>query len=98
MTRHPGLWIPEYTNLALVLGIVWNMTQKPGTASAIVTLVIAYAVGVARRCCSRGHLWTRPSGDRAEPGSAASARPRIDSFARERVHDPAARRVDLGCV
>jgi hypothetical protein len=47
MTRHPGLWIPEYTNLALVLGIVWNMTQKPGTASAIVTLVVAYAVGVA---------------------------------------------------
>jgi hypothetical protein len=47
MTRHPGLWIPEYTNLALVLGIVWNMTQKPGTTSAIVTLVVAYAVGVA---------------------------------------------------
>jgi hypothetical protein len=47
MTRHPGLWIPEYTNLALVLGIVWNMTQKPGTSSAIVTLVVAYAVGVA---------------------------------------------------
>ena len=47
MTRHLGLWIPEYTNLALVLGIVWTMTQKPGTASAIVTLVVAYAVGVA---------------------------------------------------
>ena len=47
MTRHPGLWIPEYTNLSLVLGIVWNMTQKPGTASAIVTLIVAYAVGVA---------------------------------------------------
>lgn len=47
MTRQRGLWIPEYTNLALVLGIVWNMTQKPGTASAVFTLVIAYAVGVA---------------------------------------------------
>jgi hypothetical protein len=47
MTRQRGLWIPEYTNLALVLGIVWNMTQKPGTASALATLVIAYAVGVA---------------------------------------------------
>lgn len=47
MTRQRGLWIPEYTNLALVLGIVWNMTQKPGTASAFATLVIAYAVGVA---------------------------------------------------
>jgi hypothetical protein len=47
MTRQRGLWIPEYTNIALVLGIVWNMTQKPGTASAIATLVIAYAWGVA---------------------------------------------------
>ena len=47
MTRHPGLWVAEFTNLALVLGIVWNMTQKPGTASAVVTLVVAYAVGAA---------------------------------------------------
>jgi hypothetical protein len=47
MTRHPGLWVVEFTNLALVLGIVWNMTQKPSTASAIATLVIAYAVGAA---------------------------------------------------
>ena len=47
MTRQRSLWIPEYTNIALVLGIVWNMTQKPGTASAVATLVIAYAVGVA---------------------------------------------------
>jgi hypothetical protein len=30
-----------------VLGIVWNMTQKPGTASAVATLVVAYAVGAA---------------------------------------------------
>jgi hypothetical protein len=47
MTRHPGLWVIEFTNLALVLGIVWNMTQKPSTASSIATLVIAYAVGAA---------------------------------------------------
>ena len=47
MTRHPGLWLVEFTNVALVLGIVWNMTQKPGTASAVATLVIAYAVGLA---------------------------------------------------
>ena len=47
MTRHPGLWVVEFTNVALVLGIVWNMTQKPGTASAVVTLVVAYAVAVA---------------------------------------------------
>ena len=47
MTRHPGLWVVEFTNVALVLGIVWNMTQKPSTASSILTLVIAYAVGLA---------------------------------------------------
>lgn len=47
MTRHPGLWVAEFTNVALVLGITWNMTQKPGTASAIATLVVAYGVGVA---------------------------------------------------
>jgi hypothetical protein len=46
MTRHPGLWVVEFTNVALVLGIVWNMTQKPGAASAVVILVVAYAVGV----------------------------------------------------
>ena len=47
MTRHPGLWLVEFTNVALVLGIVWNMTQKPGTPSAVATLVIAYVIGLA---------------------------------------------------
>jgi hypothetical protein len=30
-----------------VLAIVWNMTQKPATASAIAALVGGYAVGLA---------------------------------------------------
>ena len=47
IARHPGLWVTECTNLALVFGIVWNMTQKPGTGTAIATLVIAYVVGAA---------------------------------------------------
>jgi len=47
MTRHPGLWVTEFTAIGLVLATVWNMTQKPGTASAIVAVVIGYAVGVA---------------------------------------------------
>jgi hypothetical protein len=47
MTRHPGLWVTEFANLALVCAIVWNMTQKPSTAGAILSLVVAYAVGVA---------------------------------------------------
>jgi hypothetical protein len=47
MTRHPGLWVVELTNIGLVLAIVWNMTQKPATANAIAALVGGYAVGVA---------------------------------------------------
>src|SRR2546423_10860325 len=35
MARHPGLWVAELSNLGVVFGIVWDMTQKPGTASAI---------------------------------------------------------------
>lgn len=46
MTRHPGLWITEFTNLAVVFGIVWNMTQKPGVGGAIAAVVVGYAVGV----------------------------------------------------
>jgi hypothetical protein len=45
MTRHPGLWVAELSNIGVVLGIVWNMTQKPGTASAIAAIVGGYAVG-----------------------------------------------------
>lgn len=47
MTRHMGLWGTEFANLGLVLAIVWNMTQKPGTATAIVACVVGYAVGIA---------------------------------------------------
>ena len=46
LARHQRLWGVPFSNLALVLGIVWNMTQKPSTASSILTLVIAYAVGL----------------------------------------------------
>jgi hypothetical protein len=45
MTRHPGLWVSEFTNLGVVFGIVWNMTQKPGTATAVAAIVGGYAVG-----------------------------------------------------
>jgi len=47
MTRHPGLWVAEFTNIGLVLAIVWNMTQKPGVWSSIAAVVGGYAVGVA---------------------------------------------------
>ena len=46
MTRHPGLWVVELTNLGVVLGIVWNMTQKPSAWSAVAAIAGGYAVGV----------------------------------------------------
>jgi hypothetical protein len=45
LTLHPGLWVVELSNLGLVLGIVWNMTEKPGWGGAIAAAVIGYAVG-----------------------------------------------------
>lgn len=45
MTRDPGLWVASFTNPALALGVVWNMTQKPGLGESIAAVVVAYAVG-----------------------------------------------------
>lgn len=45
LTLHPGLWVVELSNLGLVLGIVWNMTEKPGWGGAIAAAAIGYAVG-----------------------------------------------------
>jgi hypothetical protein len=36
-----------FANPGIVLGIMWNMTQKPGTAEAIAAVAIGYAVGAA---------------------------------------------------
>jgi hypothetical protein len=47
MTLHPGLWVAEFTNIGLVLGIVWDMTQKPGVWPSIAALVGGYIVGLA---------------------------------------------------
>jgi hypothetical protein len=47
MIRHPGLWVAEFSNLGVVFGIVWDMTQKPGTASAIAAVLGGYLVGAA---------------------------------------------------
>jgi hypothetical protein len=47
MARHPGLWVAEFSNFGVVLGIVWDMTQKPGTASSIAAVVGGYLVGAA---------------------------------------------------
>jgi hypothetical protein len=45
MTRHPGLWVSEFSNLGVVPGVVWDMTQKPGLGESIAAVVVGYAVG-----------------------------------------------------
>ena len=45
MALHPGLWVVEFSNLGIVFGVVWNMTQKPGLGESIAAVAIGYAVG-----------------------------------------------------
>lgn len=45
IARHPGLLAGEGSAVGLVLGIIWNMTTKPGLAGAIAAALIGYAVG-----------------------------------------------------
>jgi hypothetical protein len=47
MTRDPVLWVVTFANPAIVFAIVWNMTEKPGTAGAIAAVLVAYALGAA---------------------------------------------------
>lgn len=47
MALHPGLWVVEFSNLGIVLGVVWNMTEKPGWGGAIAAVAVGYAVGAA---------------------------------------------------
>jgi hypothetical protein len=45
MALHPGLWVVEFTNIGIVFGVVWNMTQKPGLGESIAAVLVGYAVG-----------------------------------------------------
>jgi uncharacterized membrane protein len=45
MTRHPGLWVVEFSAIGLVLAIVWNMTTKASTGQAIAAALIGYGLG-----------------------------------------------------
>src|SRR3954465_2195136 len=47
MALHPGMWVVEFSAIGLVLAIVWNMTTKAGTGSAIASAVIGYGFGAA---------------------------------------------------
>jgi hypothetical protein len=42
---HPGLWVVEFSNLGLVFGVVWNMTEKPGLGGSLAAALGGYAVG-----------------------------------------------------
>jgi hypothetical protein len=45
MTLHPGLWVVELSNLGVVFGVVWNMTEKPGWGGSIAAVAVGYAIG-----------------------------------------------------
>jgi hypothetical protein len=47
MTRYPGLWVGEFSSLGLVLGIVWNMVDKPDLGGAVAAAVGGYAIGAS---------------------------------------------------
>jgi hypothetical protein len=47
LTRDPALWVISFANPGMVLGVMWAMTEKPGTGIAIVAVVVGYAVGAA---------------------------------------------------
>jgi hypothetical protein len=47
MTHDAALWTITFANPGIVLGIMWNMTQKPGTVEAIAAVAIGYAAGAA---------------------------------------------------
>jgi hypothetical protein len=66
MTRYWGLWVIEFSAIGLVLGVVWNMTTKPGTGASIAAAVIGYAVGA-----SLGYLFSRTGAGKPVVASAA---------------------------
>ena len=47
LTCDPALWIASFSNPGMVLGVIWAMTEKPGTGEAIAAVIIGYAVGAA---------------------------------------------------
>jgi uncharacterized membrane protein len=66
MTRYWGLWVIEFSSIGLVLGVVWNMTTKPGTGTSIAAAAIGYGVGAGL-----GHLFSRAGAERPVAASPA---------------------------
>jgi hypothetical protein len=67
MCRYWGLWIVEFSAIGLVLGVVWNMTTKPGTGTSIAAALIGYGAGAGL-----GYLCSKAGVERAAPASAAA--------------------------
>jgi hypothetical protein len=47
LTRDRALWVISFANPGMVLGVMWAMTEKPGTGITIVAVVVGYVVGAA---------------------------------------------------
>jgi hypothetical protein len=47
LARDPVLWVVTFANPGIVLGILWNMVNKPGIGEAIAAVLIGYLVGAA---------------------------------------------------
>ena len=58
LTRDPALWVASLTNPAIVLGVAWVMTQKPGIAGSIAGVILAYAIGAA---VALRFAWSEPN-------------------------------------
>jgi hypothetical protein len=67
MCRYWGLWIVEFSAIGLVLGVVWNMTTKPGTGTAIAAALIGYGVGAGL-----GYLFSQAGAERQVAASATA--------------------------
>jgi hypothetical protein len=47
LARDRALWIVLLANPGVVVGIIWNMTVKPGAAGAVAAIVAGYLAGAA---------------------------------------------------
>lgn len=67
LTVNPLLWGAEFSNMGLVLGIVFVMTEKLGWGAGIAAVVIGYAAGaalslrLARRDVTEAEAVTEPA-------------------------------------
>ena len=61
------LWAVNFANIGIVLGVVWDMTQKAGTGTSIAAIVAGYLVGagIGIRFSRRPAVEAAPVGEAA---------------------------------